>query len=416
MFFLMRGNARERFCFAFLVFLIFRLHLSVLGAQPLTKDVCLGCHGVPGLQKIRDGKTVSLQVDKNAFDQSIHAALECTNCHSDVSQVPHAAELKRVECATCHAEAAKDYSASVHGKALQNGGKDAATCASCHGTHNIKPTKDPQSQVYPLNLPRTCGTCHGDAALAKRHGIPVVNAYQLYMDSIHGRALTKSGLLVSANCSSCHGSHRILPAAQPQSTVHRSNVPATCGQCHAGILKVWQQSIHGRLAQAGNNQAPVCIDCHTSHEIRRVEMDAWKLEVVRECGSCHAESLRTYRDSFHGQVTTLGFTRVARCSDCHGSHEILAAADPRSSVAPARLVATCQKCHPAANAGFAKYDPHANSKDKSRNPVLYYSARFMTWLLGGVFVFFGLHTALWFGRALVEKRRGSARGGEEKDG
>lgn len=389
---------------------------AALFAQPLADKVCLSCHSVPGMEKQRDGKKVSLEIDGTVFARSVHGPLGCTTCHSDASSVPHAPSLKRVDCAGCHAAAAKDSVESVHGKAYQKQLPDASGCRGCHGAHDILPVKNPESRVYPLNLPRTCGNCHGDAELAKRHGISVANAYQLYMDSIHGRALTKSGLLVSANCSSCHGSHRVLPAGDSRSTVHKANVAGTCGQCHAGILKIWSDSVHGKLSRAGNRNAPVCVDCHTSHEIRRVEVDAWKLEVVRECGSCHTESLRTYRDTFHGQVTALGFSRVARCSDCHGSHEILPVSDPRSSVAPARIVATCQKCHPAAKASFAKYDPHANPDDKGRNPVLYYSARFMTWLLGGVFVFFGLHTALWFGRALLEKKRGSAQDGEEKDG
>jgi hypothetical protein len=399
-----------------LLFFSFFLLRQPVRAQPLAGEVCLSCHSVAGLEKTRDGKTVSLSVDGETFARSAHGLLGCAACHSDVARIPHASELKRVECSSCHAQAAKDFLESVHGKAHENGVKDAPGCSGCHGTHDILAVKNPNSRVYALNLPRTCGNCHGDPELAKRHKIPVTNAYQLYMDSIHGRALTKSGLLVAANCSSCHGSHRILPALDPQSSVNRQNVPVTCGQCHAGILKVWEGSIHGKLVQAGNNKAAVCVDCHTSHEIRRVEMDAWKLEVVRECGSCHAESLRSYRDTFHGQVTTLGFTRVARCSDCHGSHDILRASDPGSSVAPARIVATCQKCHPSANASFAKYDPHANPKDKKRNPLLYYSSRFMTWLLGGVFVFFGVHTALWFGRALVEKKRQGSPNGEKKDG
>jgi hypothetical protein len=374
-------------------------------AQPLSSEVCLSCHSVPGLEKLRDGKSVSLQVDGETFAHSVHGPLGCATCHSDVSRVPHAAELKRVQCSACHTPVANDFLESVHGKAYEKRLPDAPGCSGCHGKHDILASKNPSSRVYPLNLPRTCGNCHGDPELAKRHNIPVTNAYQLYMDSIHGRALTKSGLLVAANCSSCHGSHRILQAMDLQSSVNRRNVPATCGQCHAGVLKIWEGSVHGKLAQSGNDKAPVCIDCHTSHEIRRVEMDAWKLEVVRECGNCHAESLRSYRDTFHGQVTALGFTRVARCSDCHGFHEILPVSEPGSSVAPARIVATCQKCHPSANASFAKYDPHADPKNKNRNPMLYYSSRFMTWLLGGVFVFFGVHTALWFGRALVEKKK-----------
>lgn len=381
--------------------------------QAVSREVCLSCHGTPGLEKVREGKTVSLHVNAESFSRFVHAPLGCTSCHSDISQIPHASELRRPQCATCHADATKVYSESVHGKAFARGDRDAATCSDCHGSHNILPAKNPDSQVYPLNLPRTCGSCHGDPELAKRHRIPVARAYQLYMDSIHGRALTKSGLLVAAQCASCHGSHGILPASHPRSTVHKTNVPDTCGQCHAGVLKIFSGSIHGREAKAGNLTAPVCIDCHTSHEIRRVEMEAWKLEIVRECGTCHAESLRTYRDTFHGQVTALGFTRVARCSDCHGAHDILPISDPGSSVAPGRIVATCHKCHPSANANFAKYDPHADPDNLARNPVLYYSARFMTWLLAGVFLFFGVHTAFWAGRAFLQRRQNASRSSED---
>jgi nitrate/TMAO reductase-like tetraheme cytochrome c subunit len=233
----------------------------------------------------------------------------------------------------------------------------------------------------------------------------VGNVYQLYMDSIHGRALTRSGLMVAANCSDCHGAHEINPRTEPASRVHRANVPGTCGSCHAGILATFRQSIHGREAAAGNPAAPICSDCHTAHKIRRVEVETWKLDIVRECGNCHAESFQSYRDTFHGKVTALGFSRVARCSDCHGAHDVLPRGDPRSRVHPANLVSTCARCHPRANANFARYDPHADSGDPSRSPLLYYAARFMTWLLVGVFAFFGMHTTLWGVRALVAKRR-----------
>ncbi|MBI2358131.1 MAG: cytochrome c3 family protein, partial [Deltaproteobacteria bacterium] len=349
------------------------------------------------------GKRVALHINIESFSRSVHAPVGCTACHSDVTQIPHAAEPKRVQCSTCHPAAFEVYAQSVHGRAKAKGDRDAATCSDCHGSHDVLPKGHLESRVNPLNLPRTCGGCHGDPELAKRHGIPIANVYQLYMDSIHGRALMQGGLLVAANCSSCHGSHGIVPAADPKSTVHKSNIPETCGRCHAGVLRVYADSVHGKAAKRGNPIAPVCIDCHSAHEIRRVEMERWRLEIVRECGTCHAQSLRTFRDTFHGQVTTLGFTRVARCSDCHGAHDILPKSDPRSTVAPNRIVTTCRKCHAQANANFAKYDPHADAADRARNPVLYYTARFMTWLLAGVFLFFGFHTALWAGRPLFAR-------------
>ena len=412
----MTRKVKNCFPLFLVVYLLAGAHATWVRGQTVPKEVCLGCHSIEGMEKKRDGKTVSLFVAKEIFDQSIHRAFDCTTCHSDISQVPHAPELKRVQCAQCHAQVAEAYSASAHGLAQINGDRDAATCSNCHGKHEILPAKNPQSKVYPLQLPYTCGACHGNPELAKKHNIPVANAYKLYMDSIHGRALEKSGLLVAANCTSCHGSHRILPRSNPQSTVNRRSVPETCGKCHAGVLNTFANSVHGKAFAANNPRAPVCIDCHTTHEIKRVDMDAWKLEIVRECGTCHAQSLKTYRDSFHGQVTALGFTRVARCSDCHGSHDVLPKADPRSSINVNRVVGTCQRCHPLANTNFAKYDPHADSADRARNPVLYFTARFMTGLLFAVFVFFGLHTALWTGRPLVARIKRIFTSGDHNNG
>jgi hypothetical protein len=55
--------------------------------------------------------------------------------------------------------------------------------------------------------------------------------------------------------------------------------------------------------------------------------------------------------------------------------------------------------------GFAQFDPHADKHNKDRNPVLYYASGFMTWLLVGVFGFFGVHAVLWLPRGFAERRR-----------
>jgi hypothetical protein len=294
---------------------------------------------------------------------------------------------------------------------------EAATCRSCHGpAHTVLARSNPRSPTYHLNLPRTCAQCHADPELAKRHNIPIANVYELYMDSIHGRAVSRSGLLVAANCSDCHGSHEIQRHTEADSRVFPANVPRTCGACHAGVLAAYAQSAHGRAAAKGLSTAPVCTDCHTAHQIRRVEGAPWQLDVIRECGSCHEESLRTYRDTFHGKVTALGLTRVAKCADCHGAHTILPASDPASSVSPAKLVTTCRQCHPGATAKFAEFHPHADPANKERFPRLYYSYLFMTALLVGTFGFFGLHTLLWLARSLIERLRRGRPGDETGSG
>lgn len=422
---------------------------ALAAAEPPSPEDCLACHSDRQLtKKGSGGRPISLFVDQTALQGSVHGFGDCVQCHADATDIPHPESLKKVQCTACHDVAVsgaharlggkglacsachgshaidpppevesaickkchmpvvEEYGKSVHGVALLKGNGDVALCLNCHGSaHELKKVRDPGSPVYPLNLPRTCGTCHGDPELAKRHGIAVTNVYELYMDSIHGRALARSGLLVAANCSSCHGFHGIRPKEDPASKVHRANLPATCGACHAGVLAAYSDSVHGKAAMEGKLAAPVCVDCHTAHGIARVETVVWRLEIIQECGTCHGESLRTYRDSFHGQVTGLGFTRVARCSDCHGSHKILPASDPRSSIAPPNRVATCQQCHPKANENFAQFSPHADPKDKERNPGLYYAAQFMNYLMIGVFAFFGLHTSLWLSRSMIEIAR-----------
>lgn len=381
--------------------------------EEIGNDTCLGCHGAEGFD---DGQGRSLFVGAEALAASVHAGFSCNTCHTDAKSVPHE-KLQRVPldiCAGCHTEQVSEYRESVHGKARAQGATDAATCRDCHDSpHVARKTSDPTSAVYPLLLPHTCGVCHGNADLAKRHNIPVVNAYEMFLDSIHGRALTKSGLLVSANCSSCHGSHGIRAKKDPSSRVARTNIPATCGGCHAGITEKYAKSIHGREQAEGNLKAPVCTDCHSAHQIARTENNPWKLEIIHECGTCHEESLKTYRDTFHGQVTNLGFTSVARCSDCHGAHDVLPASDPASSISPQRRAMTCRKCHPRANDNFANYAPHADPEDPDKNPLLYWIATVMGLLIVGVFLFFGLHTILWFVRSMFEVPKRSHKNGKE---
>ena len=69
------------------------------------------------------------------------------------------------------------------------------------------------------------------------------------------------------------------------------------------------------------------------------------------------------------------------------------------------MVETCKSCHPNSNHKFVGYLTHATHHDKDKYPYLFYTFWAMTILLVSTFTFFGLHTLLWFPRALKEKRR-----------
>jgi len=380
---------------------------------PPSNDDCLACHDDAGAKRA-DGRSIG--VSSKVFAASVHGqgGMACVDCHADLAaltELPHAERLAPVNCAACHDDPVRLYRTSVHAEARRTAVHSvAAACADCHGTHGIQSAKNPESSTYHLNLVRTCGRCHGNPEIIRQGKIAIGDVITPFQDSIHGRALMKSGLMVAPNCSDCHGFHDIKRESNPESRVNRIAIPATCGQCHEGVERLYRGSVHEAGLKDGNPLAPVCADCHTAHSIQRVDTDAWKLQIIRECGTCHTESIKTYRDTFHGQVTSLGFVRVAACADCHGSHDIHPKSDTRSLVSSARLVTTCQKCHPGANASFAKYDPHADRENRRRNPWLFYAAKFMDSLLIGVFAFFSIHTALWFSRSVPIRRPGKTRG------
>jgi hypothetical protein len=238
----------------------------------------------------------------------------------------------------------------------------------------------------------SCAVCHEDIA-------------SQYHDGIHAWAKEKAGLKMAPSCADCHGTHDIAPKADAASRTHRDNVPASCGKCHEGVTERFNHSVHAAALKSGNSGAPVCVDCHAAHATQRADVPAWRLSVAAECGSCHQDVVETFRRTFHGKVTELGFTRVAACADCHGAHDILPASNPASMIAKGRLVETCGSCHQGANEKFVQYDPHPNPRSHARSPLLWWINQFYTVLIAGCFGFFGLHSLLWYRRERREKRQ-----------
>ena len=355
---------------------------------------CLACHGDAGMQ---DAQGKSIAVDGSKFHDSVHGPLECKNCHADIKSYPHPDKVAKVNCSACHADEAANLASSVHSEAKDH------PCTSCHGSaHTIFPKNDPRSAVYALNVPKTCGACHGNGGMGQKHGLNSV--LPSYLDSIHGFALSKEGLLVAANCDSCHGSHHILSHKDPLSPTNRVNVPATCGKCHAGITAEYMGGVHGKAVAAGDlstlRSAPTAIPRTTS----RCPRLGLPYAIHAYLRLLPHGKFSTYRDTFHSQLGALGgYVETARCWDCHGAHGILPTADPNSPVNPANLVATCGRCHAGANADFVKYQPHANARNRKLNPALYYVTLFMNILLAGVLTFFLIHTILWLIRARIEQ-------------
>jgi hypothetical protein len=374
-------------------------------AQGMADADCMRCHADKHL-KAADGRNMFVLAGEVA--DSRHAKVACAQCHSEVnaSRVrPCETITRKVDCTACHAEIGQEYQRSTHGQLLAKHDANAPDCKECHGAHHVLGRRDPRSVSFPINVPELCGRCHheGRKAAARYTGVEheIISRYK---ESIHGKGLLKSGLTVTATCTNCHTAHRELPAADPESTVNPRNVPSTCGQCHHGIQEQFVNSVHSATVTKTDKPLPVCSDCHTAHAIERTDKDQFELEIMNKCGRCHAAIAKTYFDTYHGKVSRLGYTKTAKCYDCHGAHDILKVTDPRSHLSRANVVNTCRKCHHDATRRFAGYLTHATHHDPAKYPYLFWTFWGMTSLLIGTFVIGGVHTLLWLPRAFQMRR------------
>ena len=379
---------------------------KVFYAEGMADKDCMRCHADPGLRSSADGR--SLHVRAEELSGSRHEKISCSQCHAEVTASRHRpceTITHKVDCSSCHADIGRQYRDSRHGELTAKRDPEAPTCVECHGTHGILGKADPSSATFPINVPRLCARCHreGEKA-AKRYKGSQHDIVQHYVESIHGLGLMKSGLTVTAMCTSCHTAHGVLPKDNPVSSVNRNNIPTTCGRCHHGIEEQFRRSVHATQAGKTKKELPVCSDCHTAHTISRTDATGFKLEIMGKCGRCHEEIAKTYFDTYHGKVSQLGYTKTAKCYDCHGSHDILRVSDPGSHLSGKHVVQTCRKCHEGATSRFAGYLTHATHNDPKKYPLLFWTFWGMVALLVGTFTIGGIHTLLWLPRGVQLRR------------
>ncbi|MCM2359876.1 MAG: cytochrome c3 family protein [Geobacteraceae bacterium] len=287
-------------------------------------------------------------------------------------------------CLGCHGDKvpAAAFAASVHGK---------NACTSCHVAVTDL-ARHIRGEVKPEKV--TCVRCHKEESAEHYASVHM----------LHGIA-----------CSDCHSDIH----TQSYWAKDKRLVVAACLRCHAGEGG-FLASVHGRGVAAGNPDAAACNDCHNLHEIKSLDKAGSFGERefhTRVCLRCHADermmrrnnvftvAVKSYMESYHGKNFRLGYPeRVAGCTDCHTAHEILSAADPRSSVTPANLVRTCGRCHSGATPLFVRFYPHGEHTDRKNYPILFWTFVAMTALLGSVFGVFWAHTLLWMARGFVENR------------
>lgn len=395
---------------------------------------CLQCHGQQGIAiRFESGETVEAHVNPDKFRLSAHKALTCSHCHTDFSQDSHPkrrfksrdqyrARLSGI-CRSCHtAEQLRER--PVHSGLLKKEEAGAiAVCTECHEAHAVAAVSGGKSfagekqycmschqyelslgcrngEKIPLHVDLSglestahaqirCSDCHyGFSAeehpkrkFKSRRDYTIASSescrrchfdkYTKTLDSVH-YSLLSHGNLSAPVCIDCHGSHAIPRISH--GIKGRTVTTQKCRQCHAGIYEVYARSVHGKaLFNEQNQDVPICIDCHTAHDIKNPLTLDYHERIPQMCGNCHAnpavagkyglstDVLKTYLSDFHG--VTLGFYKkqreqlykparpIAVCTDCHGTHSIASTTSSDSAV-KANLVRRCQKCHRDASANF----------------------------------------------------------------
>ena len=138
-------------------------HTGALKGKALVAQVnseCRRCHKdvVPKYNQSVHGKFNKKEGRMNAY------CSDCHGIHTIYKKEVAAASINHNQvpftCAKCHEKIMKEYELDFHGKSVILGGKQAASCVSCHGSHTILGPGEKESTVSPENTPKTCAKCH----------------------------------------------------------------------------------------------------------------------------------------------------------------------------------------------------------------------------------------------------------------
>jgi hypothetical protein len=232
---------------------------AVEGKQRIAQ--CTSCHGAHGIVSPKDPSSP-------VYPTKIIAT--CGSCHSNalyMQKYNPALPVDQVE----------KYRTSVHGKRNAQGDAKVAQCASCHGSHDIRPPEDTKSSIYPVNVPYTCAKCHADAAYMKPYGIPT-DQYENYAKSVHGIALLEKHDTGAPACNSCHGNHGATPPGL-------ESISKVCGTCHTLNAELFGASSHKRVFD--ERKIPECESCHGNHLVEYATASLLGVTDGATCARCH---------------------------------------------------------------------------------------------------------------------------------
>lgn len=235
---------------------------SIHGQQGI---LCNQCHGGDPTKAIKE-EAKAEGTGYIGIPDKKQIVEKCGQCHADV---------ETMNFYGIRTDQLARYKTSRHGKKLfVEGDEKVAACTDCHGYHDVLKVTDPNSRVYPLNLPNTCNECHGKKKLMASYNLPA-DIYETYKNSVHGKALLEKKDTSVAQCASCHGGHGAIPPGVKE-------IGDTCGKCHVNEKKYFLESVHAKISEAGKFSE--CISCHGNHGVQHPTKALYE----EACVKCHA--------------------------------------------------------------------------------------------------------------------------------
>ena len=271
---------------------------------------CVSCHvGATAFPHGSEAATpIACSTCHAAEDRAVHASVHaggmlapCTSCHA-AHDVKSAAWMRSAEgrdatsraCARCHPSqvaAAGDVHAGrpVAGGDRAGGGTSVAagevsagaTCTDCHGSHDVRPVRDPLSHGVPLATARRCSACHAAEAAA-------------YWADAHGTLALRG--VPSATCVDCHLGHAVR---NPADTAAHFAFAETCTRCHPAYGATFRENYHGQATRVGSERAALCADCHTAHSVYPASDPRSSVSPGRRlatCRRCHVQAAGLFAD------------------------------------------------------------------------------------------------------------------------
>ena len=299
-----------------------------------------------------------LDCHDNLIEKSAHnKVVKCDDCHRDIKTDEHEkGDAKLVNCGVCHDLIASQEQNDVHHNIMNIADDKAPSCKTCHGSHNIKSTKNVNDKFADY-----CKQCHKENVFKVQfHNIASVNANcEECHDKSNYKTEIEGSIHKNLSCSNCH-SYVVNNLDNHQENPKEGKL-ADCYLCHSSIAEQHRESIHGISLAEGIDEAAQCWSCHGSHNILPVSDNNSKAHftnLVKTCGECHdnpefsKKHLSTvkapgkmYSKSVHGQLVEAGSENAATCTKCHGIHDIKNRIQPFSKIASINIPAVCSECH-----------------------------------------------------------------------